>query len=154
MHLNLLEKAQDLSLAQQQIAKIVKALAAKPRILILDEPTYALPEPDITRLFRAIRILATRGTSVLIASRQLEEIPRIADRVTVMKEGRTLGTMAADEADLRSVMEMLVAETSQAMALREADRQRREFVSLVSHELRTPLAVSYTHLTLPTTPYV
>jgi len=140
VHLNLQEKAQDLSLAQQQIVKIVKALAAKPRILILDEPSYALPEPDIARLFRAVRILATRGTSVLIASRQLEEIPRIADRVTVMKEGRTLGTMAADEADLRSVMEMLVAETSQAMALKEADRQRREFVSLVSHELRTPLA--------------
>ena len=120
--------------------KIVKALAAKPHILLLDEPTYGLSEADISRLFRAIRTLATRGTSVLYVSHQLDEIPRVADRVTVMKEGRSLGTMAADEADLRSVVELLVAETSQAMAIREADRLRREFVSLVSHELRTPLA--------------
>jgi ABC-type sugar transport system ATPase subunit len=140
IELDLNTRAQDLSIAQQQMVKIVKALAARPRILLLDEPTHALSEGVINRLFRAIRTLVARGTSVLYVSHQINEIPRIADRVTVMKDGQTLSTMLADQADLRSVVEMLVAETTQAMALREADRLRREFVSLVSHELRTPLA--------------
>ena len=140
MSLDLDEKAHNLSWAEQQIAKIVKALAAKPRILLLDEPAYGLSDAESSGLFRAIRLLASRGTSVLYVSPQLSEFPSIADRVTILKEGKTLGTMLSDEADARSVVELLVAETSQAMAIRESDRQRREFVSLVSHELRTPLA--------------
>ena len=141
VQINLKEKVKNLSLAQQQIIKIVRALCAKPRILLLDEPADALTEIDISRLFRAIRTLVRRGTAVLYASSHLNEIPHVADRVSVIKEGKLLGTMPADEADLRAMVEMLVAETSQAMALREADRLRREFVSLVSHELRTPLAI-------------
>ncbi len=138
--LDLTAPANTLSIAQQSIAKIVRALAARPRILLLDEPTLGLSEPDAGRLFRAIRTLSTRGVTVLYVSHVLNEIPSVVDRVTVLKEGRSLGTMPAEQADLRSVVEMLVAETSQAMALREADRLRREFVWLVSHELRTPLA--------------
>jgi two-component system sensor histidine kinase VicK len=99
-----------------------------------------MSEIDVSQLFRAIRTLSRSGMSILYVSHRPDEIPRVADRVSVIKDGRNLGTMSADETNLQSVVEMLVAETSQAMALREADRLRREFVSLVSHELRTPLA--------------
>lgn len=139
--IDLNEKAKNLSLAQQQTIKIVKVLCSRPQILLLDEPTETLAEVSVSSLFRAIRTLARRGTAVLYCSSHLNDLPRVADRVSVIKEGRLLGTMPADEADLRAMVELLVAETSQAMALREADRFRREFVSLVSHELRTPLAI-------------
>jgi signal transduction histidine kinase len=132
--------ASELTFAQQQVVKIAKALALKPRILLLDEPTYGLQEQQANALFRAIRMMVRKGASVLYVSQRLDEIPRISDRVSVLKEGQILGTMQAGEVNLRSVVELLVAETSQIMALREADRLRHEFVSLVSHELRTPLA--------------
>ncbi len=139
--IDLQQRAKDLTLAQQQVVKIAKALCIKPSILLLDEPTRGLTEIDVSQLFRVISTLIRRGTSVLYVSSRPDEIPHVADRVSVIKEGKILGTMPADETNLRSVVEMLVAETSQVMALREADRLRREFVSLVSHELRTPLAI-------------
>jgi signal transduction histidine kinase len=132
--------AQNLTFSQQQVVKIAKALAIKPRILLLDEPTYGLTEPQVNALFRAIRKLARNGTGILYATQRLDEIPRISDRVSVLKGGKILGTMQAGEINLRSVVELMVAETSEIMALREADHLRHEFVSLVSHELRTPLA--------------
>jgi signal transduction histidine kinase len=140
VEIDLQQLAKNLSQPQQQIVKIIKALCTRPHIVILDEPTRGLSDVDVGQLFRAIRKLSRSGTSVLYISCRPDEIPRVADRVSVIKEGKILGTMSADETNLRSVVEMLVAETSQAMALREADRLRREFVSLVSHELRTPLA--------------
>jgi signal transduction histidine kinase len=132
--------AQDLTFSQQQLVKIAKALALKPRILLLDEPTYGLTESMVNSLFQAIRKLARNGTGILYATQRLDEIPRISDRVSVLKGGKILGTMQAGEINLRSVVELMVAETSEIMALREADHLRHEFVSLVSHELRTPLA--------------
>lgn len=138
--INLDTDVRDLTFAQQQIVKIAVAIATRPRILLLDEPTYGLSGAQAQTIFRAIHRLAQHGTGILYTSQRLDELPHISDRVTVIKEGKILGTMQAGDVTLRSVVELMVEDTSQAMSLRQSDRLRRDFVSLVSHELRTPLA--------------
>jgi signal transduction histidine kinase len=107
---------------------------------LLDEPTYGLSAGQAQVFFKAMHRLAQHGTGILYTSQRLDELPHISDRVTVIKEGKILGTMQAGDVTLRSVVELMVEDTSQAMSLRQTDRLRRDFVSLVSHELRTPLA--------------
>ncbi|HWV87396.1 MAG TPA: sugar ABC transporter ATP-binding protein [Capillimicrobium sp.] len=80
--------AGDLSVARQQMVEIAKALASEPRILILDEPSAVLAGDDLERLFALIAGLRARGVLVLYVSHRLEEVMRIADRVTVLKDGR------------------------------------------------------------------
>jgi signal transduction histidine kinase len=130
----------DLTFAQRQMVKIAVAIATRPKILLLDEPTYGLSTAQAQVLFKAMHRLAQHGTGILYTSQRLDELPHISDRVTVIKEGKILGTMQAGDVTLRSVVELMVEDTSQAMSLRQTDRLRRDFVSLVSHELRTPLA--------------
>jgi len=138
--INLDTNIRDLNFAQRQLVKIAVAIATRPKILLLDEPTYGLSAAQSQTFFRAMHRLSQRGTGILYTSQRLDELPHISDRVTVIKEGKILGTMQAGDVTLRSVVELMVEDTSQAMSLRQSDRLRRDFVSLVSHELRTPLA--------------
>jgi signal transduction histidine kinase len=138
--INLDVNVRDLTFAQQQMVKIAMAIATRPRILLLDEPTYGLSAVQAQTFFRAMHRLSQHGTGILYTSQRLDELPHISDRVTVIKEGKILGTMQSGDVTLRSVVELMVEDTSQAMSLRQSDRLRRDFVSLVSHELRTPLA--------------
>ena len=87
-----------LSVAQQQIVEIAKALVAKPKILILDEPTAVLSGAETRKLFDKVRSLASIGTTVLYISHRLEEIFAIADEVVVLKDGQS--AMSGSLADL------------------------------------------------------
>jgi ribose transport system ATP-binding protein len=82
-----------LRLGEQQAVMIAKALAQNARVLILDEPTAALTIVEVERLFALIREVAARGVAVIFVSHRLEEIPQIADRVTVLREGSSVGTL-------------------------------------------------------------
>jgi ribose transport system ATP-binding protein len=84
-----------LSTAQKQLVEIARALSWQPRLLILDEPTSSLSQAEIGELFRILRDLKARGTAVLYISHRLEELAEIADRVTVFRDGRFVGTVAA-----------------------------------------------------------
>jgi ribose transport system ATP-binding protein len=84
-----------LSTAQKQLVEIARALSWQPRLLILDEPTSSLSQTEIAELFRILRDLRARGTAVLYISHRLEELDEIADRVTVFRDGRLVGTVAA-----------------------------------------------------------
>ncbi len=84
-----------LSMPEQQIVEIAKAIGAKAKILILDEPTASLTEREVERLFQVIAALRSQGAGIVYISHRLEEIAAIADRVTVLRDGETIATRHA-----------------------------------------------------------
>ena len=82
----------ELSLPAQQVVEICRALAADTRIVLMDEPTSRFQREDVDRVFRLVRQLASRGIAVVYISHFLEEVREIADRYTVLRDGRTVDT--------------------------------------------------------------
>ena len=100
-----------LRLAQQQMVEVARALADDARILIMDEPTSALSEREVTQLFSAIAQLTSRGVAVIYISHRMEEVFRIGRRVTVLRDGRHVAT--------RDIADVTVAELVRLMANRD-----------------------------------
>ena len=88
--------AASLSLPEAQLVEIARALGAEARVLILDEPTASLTPREVDRLFALLDGLRRRGTAIVYITHRLEELPRLADRVTVLRDGATVGTHAVD----------------------------------------------------------
>jgi len=82
----------DLSAAGQQIVSMARALARDARLIVMDEPSAALDQQEVKTLFRVIRDLTAQGVAVVYISHRLEEIRQVGDRVTVLKDGRTVAT--------------------------------------------------------------
>jgi ABC-type sugar transport system ATPase subunit len=101
-------RVDELSPAQQQLVEIAKALSLKARLLILDEPTAALTEAETRVLFRAIERLKRQGAGIIYITHRLEEIFGIADRVTVLRDGRWQGTFAVGETTPRRLAARMV----------------------------------------------
>src|SRR5206468_1316600 len=80
----------ELGIAKQQIVEIGKALSRSPRVLVLDEPTSALPESDAGRLMEIARDLARRGVGIVYISHRLAEVEALADHLSVLRDGRTV----------------------------------------------------------------
>jgi ribose transport system ATP-binding protein len=98
----------ELSLAQRQIVEISKALVLKARVVILDEPTSSLAEHESSLLFKIIEQLKDENLCVVYISHRLEEIFKIADRVTVLRDGEWVGTRQIAETHMESVIRMMV----------------------------------------------
>ncbi|MGH2761246.1 MAG: sugar ABC transporter ATP-binding protein [Thermoleophilaceae bacterium] len=97
-----------LSVAQQQLVELAKALAIDARVLVMDEPTATLTEREIEELFAVIGDLTSRGIAVVYISHRLDEIFRIADRVTVMRDGRVVATRPVAELDEAELVRLMV----------------------------------------------
>ena len=97
-----------LSVAQQQFIEIAKALSVDARILILDEPTATLTPTDAEHLFTIMRQLRDRGVAMIFISHHLEEIFEICDRITVLRDGHTVGTMAVAETNMDELVRLMV----------------------------------------------
>ncbi|MFC3181387.1 sugar ABC transporter ATP-binding protein [Cypionkella sinensis] len=97
----------ELSVAKQQMVEIAKALSFRSRILIMDEPTAALNDREVNELFAIIARLKSEGVGVVYISHKMDEIKRIADRVTVMRDGATVGTVGK-EASIATIISMMV----------------------------------------------
>jgi ABC-type sugar transport system ATPase subunit len=97
-----------LSIGQQQVVEIARALAQKARVLILDEPTSSLAETEAEVLFNLIDQLRADGMCVIYISHRLEEIFRLADRVTVLRDGEYVATRTVAEIDIATVIRLMV----------------------------------------------
>ncbi len=98
-----------LSQAQKSIVAIARAVAApRVRLLVLDEPTASLPEEDVARVFRTLELLKARGVGMIFVTHRLDEVFRIADRVTVMRDGRRVITCKTREANRDAIVEAII----------------------------------------------
>ena len=97
-----------LSVGEQQRVEILKALYREARILILDEPTAVLTPQEATALFRTLRTMAAEGRTVIFISHKLHEVKAVADRVTVLRGGRSIGTVSAADATPRELAALMV----------------------------------------------
>jgi ribose transport system ATP-binding protein len=115
MNLNLAPSAMigDLTVAKQQMVEIAKALSYKSRVLIMDEPTAALNNAEIEELFTIIRQLKSEGVGIVYISHKMDEIQRIADRVTVLRDGSYVDTVPAST-PMPEVIAMMVGRRLEA----------------------------------------
>lgn len=101
-------RVSDLSVEQRFVVEIAKALALKPRVLVLDEPTEHLNSEEVQRLFRRVRELTGASAAVVYISHRIPEVKEIADRITVLRDGRVRGTFDAEEVSESQIIELVI----------------------------------------------
>src|SRR5947208_9466246 len=119
-----------LSVGEQQRVEILKALYREARILILDEPTAVLTPQESEALFETLRTMAGEGRTVVFISHKLHEVKAVADRVTVMRGGRSIATVAAADATLASLAALMMGREVQVNRRQERPAPPREQVAL------------------------
>jgi erythritol transport system ATP-binding protein len=110
---------EDLRIGQQQLVEIAKAVSQEARILILDEPTSALSAPEVDVLFRIIGDLKARGVAVVYISHRLEELIRIGDFITVLRDGRVTGRERMANVDVAWIVRQMIGSASKDFARAE-----------------------------------
>jgi ribose transport system ATP-binding protein len=98
------------------VARVIRPSATPTRVVVLDEPTAALPAPDVERVFDVIRALQHQGLAVLYISHHLEEVFRLGGRVSVLRDGRRVATAAAEELDEEALISLIVGDLPQPVA--------------------------------------
>lgn len=98
----------NLSVAKQQMVEIAKALSFDARVLIMDEPTSALTDKEVETLMGLIEQLKAQGKAIIYISHRMDELKRLADRVTVFRDGALIGTLPREEIDVPTIIEMMV----------------------------------------------
>ena len=151
-HMNLVldprMKVADLSVAKQQMVEIAKALSFNSKVLIMDEPTAALTETEIDELFRLIRQLQATGVGVVYISHRLEELQRISDRITVMRDGRYIDTVRTADATIERIISMMVGRTIYESAPEIADDEESQPIVLEVRNLNRGKSIQDVNFTL------
>lgn len=122
----------DLTVAQQQMVEIAKAISVNAKILIMDEPTAALTETEIESLFQVTRLLKAQGTGIVYISHRLEELALIADRATVMRDGQYIDTVDYETVKISDLIAMMVGRELGNIYPRREARAHQEPVLEVS----------------------
>jgi rhamnose transport system ATP-binding protein len=100
--------ASDLPMPQQQMVEIAKAIGADARVIVMDEPTASLSDDDIQKLFKVVRRLRSDGIGIIYISHRLDEVLEIADRVTVLRDGRTIETRSMQDVTKAELIRLMV----------------------------------------------
>jgi rhamnose transport system ATP-binding protein len=108
VHIKPTDKIRGLSIAERQLVEIAKALSIKAKIVIMDEPTSALSISESEELFAIIRDLKQKGASILFISHRIEDIFKVADRVTALRDGARVGTRDIQKVTLDELIQMMV----------------------------------------------
>ena len=128
---------QDLTISEKQQVEIAKALAADARIIIMDEPTSSLSIEETEELFDIIRQIKKEGIGVIYISHKLKEIKQIGDRVTVLKDGRHVGTRDVKDVEIEDLVPMMVGREVKDMFLRtDAPEENPEVILSVRNLTR------------------
>jgi ribose transport system ATP-binding protein len=122
-----------LTIARQQMVEIAKALSHRSRVLVMDEPTAALNDTEIAELFRIIRQLRSEGVGIVYISHKMDEIKRISDRVTVMRDGAWVGTVDTADTPISRIITMMVGRELTDEAVRIPDLSGAETALEVRH---------------------
>jgi inositol transport system ATP-binding protein len=108
LNLNVQTKAKQLSIAEMQLIEIAKAISNHAKVIIMDEPTSALSDKECELLFKIINDLKSKGVGIIYISHKFEEIFQIADRITVLRDGKYIATKNTNELDKNSLISLMV----------------------------------------------
>jgi ribose transport system ATP-binding protein len=112
VNINPRETLSRLSMWQMQVVEITKALSFNPQVIMLDEPTSALAQNEVQSLFEAVRALRDQGVIVIYITHKLQELPQIADTVTVLRDGRSMGTVQMNDVQHKDIIDMMFGEVN------------------------------------------
>ena len=143
--IDLRTRVRDLPVSQKQMLEIAVALSKNARILIMDEPTAALSRKETETLFLTLQDVKARGIGIIYISHKLEEVKQIGDRITILRDGVTVATLGAKDADLRHVISLMIGKE---LTSHQAVRGQASENALLSAEgissRRFPVPVSFT----------
>lgn len=130
--LNPMTTVRNLSVAEQQMVEIARALSMESQIIIMDEPTSALSETEVNQLLSIVRDLKSQGISIIFITHHLEEALEICDRVSVLRDGHNVGTREIDGLTLDEVIQMMVGRSVSELFQRETQHEFGEVAMRVS----------------------
>lgn len=110
--INLREQVSRLPMWQAQVVEITKALSLQPKVILLDEPTSALAQNEVQNLFEAIRALKDEGVIIIYITHKLQELPQIADTVSVLRDGKLVGTVNMNEVENKEIIKMMFGDVT------------------------------------------
>lgn len=126
------------SIGVQQSIEIAKALAFNARILVMDEPTSALTEPEVERLFGVMETLKQEGCGIVYISHKMEEIYQVADRITVLRDGRYIGTANRDDLPREALVKWMIGRTVDEQIHRDAQAPGEVMLELKDFSVPDP----------------
>jgi ribose transport system ATP-binding protein len=136
----------DLRVGERQLVEIAKALGLKAKILIMDEPTSALSSSEVDHLFSVIRKLSTSGVAIIYISHRMDEVFAIADRITVLRDGKHIITAEARELDRSKLIRYMVGRELLDVSIHEPSRSEAPILAVHDLSLNRPGVIAFDHL--------